>query len=148
MPNRFVSHYSFRSFLILFIFLFLPVRYLFSQQVINGRVINRNGILLASATVAIKGSKRITVADSAGRFVLSASSGEIIEVSYIGYRSQLVKVGNETELIISLDAITKTLDDLLLIGYGTARRKDITGAVDRITENDFNKGVITSPLQQ
>jgi iron complex outermembrane receptor protein len=74
---------------------------------------------------------------------LKANTGSVIEISTIGYRTHHVVLGNETELNISLSENIVSLDDVSAVGYGTLLRKDITGAVSRITAKEFNTGIIT-----
>jgi TonB-linked SusC/RagA family outer membrane protein len=119
-----------------------------SQPIITGKIIGKDGTALSGATIRVKATNLFTIADSSGWFAIKANSGDIIEVSFVGYHNRQIVVGNETDLNISLTETMMNLDEVVVVGYGTSRRKDLTGAVTRVTANEFNTGVITSPLQQ
>ncbi|HNR06992.1 MAG TPA: SusC/RagA family TonB-linked outer membrane protein [Saprospiraceae bacterium] len=121
---------------------------LYSQSILKGSVKDREGEALPYATVSIKATKAMAITDSVGHFSIRASSGDLLEVTYVGYRDYQVVLGTENELHIVLSETITNLDELIIVGYGTAKRKDITGAVTRVMPNAFNTGVITNPLQQ
>jgi hypothetical protein len=106
---------------------------LFAQHIITGRITGKEGIPLSGTSLSVKGSKTSAITDSGGRFTISADPGSIIDISFVGYVNRQVKIGSETELNISLSESIVNLDEVMLVGYGTSRRKDITGAVSRIT---------------
>ena len=118
-----------------------------SQPVIRGKITGKDGIILPGATVRINGTNNFTTSDSAGYFTLRASPGNVITISFIGYRERQIVLGNETELNISLTEAILNLDEVVVIGYGTAKKKDLTGAVGSVSAKDFNKGIFASPDQ-
>jgi iron complex outermembrane receptor protein len=136
-----------RSFLSLLLFLFFISNSLFSQITISGKVTGREGKALAGATVALGKSGNTTITDSLGSFSIKASPGNTIIISFVGYREQRIILGNETELNISLTEAPINLDEVVMIGYGTSKKKDLTGAISSVSEKDFNKGTYTSPDQ-
>lgn len=119
----------------------------FSQQVFRGKVTNREGVRLVGATVTLNGTNNIILTDSAGQFNINASAGNVIEISFIGHRQHRVVLGNVTALDIILSEEIINLNDIVVIGYGTAMKKDLTGAVGSVSEKNFNKGIFTSPDQ-
>ena len=125
---RIVSSFSGhgRSFLLSWA-LFFVAGIVFSQPIIRGKITGRDGIALPGATVAIKGTNNISSTDSAGHFIIRANPGNTIEFSFIGYYNQQIKLGNQTELDISLTGTIVNLNDVVVIGYGTAKKKDLTG---------------------
>lgn len=127
-------------------FIFSPA-IVFSQIAIRGKVTGSDGIPLGGATIKIN-SSGTTLADSTGFFSLSANTGDVMEVSFVGYLTNQVVLGNDTELNIALTLAITNLEEIILVGYGTSKRKDITGAVERVTVTEFNKGNITNPIQQ
>jgi len=134
---------------LLVVFLLLVFNsYLHAQHNISGRIFGTGGVSLPGASITVKATNKSTITDSTGRFVIEANSGSYLDISFIGYLSQQVKVGSVTELNISLSAALINLDEVMLVGYGTSRRKDLTGAVSKISSKDFNTGIITNPLQQ
>ena len=120
----------------------------FAQNIIRGKITGKDGVALPGATVSVKGQNISTTADSSGRYALVANPGSILQVSFIGYRNRQIDIGSETDLNISLFESLVNLDEVMLVGYGTSKRKDITGAVSKIISKDFNSGIVTSPLQQ
>ncbi len=117
-------------------------------QVVNGRVISENGDALPSATVIVVGTNAGTLTDERGRFSLTAKPGDLIQFSYVGYQDFQIVLGNETELNITLTESTVMLGEIVVVGYGTSLRKDITGAVASVTSDDFVAGSISNPLHQ
>lgn len=135
------------GFYILWFLLFVSCS-IFSQETIRGIVTGMNGEALPFATVAIRETNTIAVTDTAGHFIIKARPGNLIEFSYVGYLNYQLVLGTESELNISLTETIRNLEELIIVGYGTSKRKDITGAVTRITPVEFNSGIITNPLHQ
>ena len=120
------------------------------NKIITGKIIdNSDGSALAGVSVVAKGTRLGTQTDSSGNFRLSVPVNvKTLAVSAIGYLMQEADISNSTELRLSLFAVSSTLNEVVLIGYGTQQRKDITGAVTKVEHKDFNTGVVTNPLQQ
>ena len=127
--------------------LFLSGTSLFAQSVVNGKISGTDGTPLPGATALIIGTNNYAAADADGRFVLNAKPGDLIQFSFVGYLDFQITLGNETELNISLTEETIVLDEVVVVGYGTQTKKDLTGAISSIQEKDFNKGNFTSPDQ-
>jgi iron complex outermembrane receptor protein len=92
-----------------------------------------------------KSTNKGTVSDTSGYFTIKADSGSVIEISFIGYLSQQFIVSNSRVMNITLSDTTSNLDEVIAIGYGTARRKDLTGAIGSVSDKDFNQGSFPSP---
>ncbi len=98
-----------------------------------GTVTDENGELLIGVNVVEKGTTNGTITDIEGRFSLSVSGeNSILVFSYIGYNKREVEVKNRTLLNVQLKEDIKNLEEVVVIGYGTARKKDLTGAVSRV----------------
>ena len=111
----------------------------YSQQdkkTITGTIVDRNGDPVVGANVVEKGTTNGTITDMEGHFSLNVSYNAIINVTYIGYKSYEFKVGNRNLFDIILEEDTETLDEVVVIGYGTARRKDLTGAISTVKMED------------
>lgn len=106
----------------------------FAQQKITGVVISQEDQeLLPGVSVLVKGTQRGTVTDLDGRFAIEASTGEVLVFSFVGYDSQEVTVQNNTsELQIELVPTLSDLGEVVVIGYGTQRKSDLTGAVGTV----------------
>jgi len=118
------------------------------NKTINGKVTDDKGAAVSGASVTIKGSRGGTSTDGAGTFKITVpSTATALVVSYVGYISQEVNISSSTDVTVSLVADKTQLSDVVVIGYGTARKKDLTGAIASVTSKDFNKGAVISPDQ-
>ena len=115
----------------------------FAQGVtVRGTVKNTESEPLIGVTVQVRGTSSGTVTDIDGAFVLQNISAEsILEVSYVGMQSQVVPVQGRTVIDVILLDDTELLDELVVVGYGQQRRREITGSVTNVSPEDFNKGV-------
>ncbi len=121
----------------------------FSQnKVITGKITDDRGNAVQGATVTVKGSQAGAATNASGNFTLNApASAKTLVVSSVGYAPQEVDITDKTSVSISLVSSSTSLNDVVVVGYGTARRKDVTGAVSSVASKDFNQGVVTDPLQ-
>ena len=106
-----------------------------------------DGSTIPGVTVVIKGTTTGTVTDIDGKYSLKVKSGDAIVFSYVGYTSQEVAYAGQKTLDISLATGVKSLNELVVIGYGSVKKQDATGSVSTLGEKDFNQGRITSPQQ-
>ena len=120
----------------------------FSQKTISGVVTDAdNNEPLIGANVLIAGSSTGTITDIDGSYSLDLPAGaDAIVVSYAGYTDQEVTVGDRTVVDVSLSA-GALLDEIVVVGYGTVRKRDVTGSVASLKEEDFNQGIIVNPDQ-
>jgi TonB-linked SusC/RagA family outer membrane protein len=113
---------------ILFLFLFQTARA--QNKIITGTVTDDKGAPLAGATIAVRGSAKGVNTDAAGKFTLSVPvSASVLLISYVGYEPQEVSLRNGTELRVGLRPARSDLDEVVVVGYGTQKRKDVTGSV-------------------
>lgn len=120
---------------------------LFLKKTIKGKVIDENGITLPGATVIVENTKNAVVTNIDGVFeIIVEDSNAIIVVSYQGYKSRKF-IANQENITIQLFPETTDLQEVVVVGYGTSSRKDVTGAITTIKSKDMNQGVIVSPLQ-
>lgn len=116
---------------------------------ISGKVTDEKGTPLAGASVLVKGSTIGTTTDSLGSFNLKIpTASKILIVSSIGYNSSEITIQAQSFLSVSLQSLNNALNDVVVIGYGTARKTDLTGAVSNLSSKDLNPGSVTNPLQQ
>jgi len=106
------------------------------KRTIKGVVLDTRGDPLIGANITEKGTDNGTITDSEGNFSLSVTGNAILSVTYIGYIPQEISVENKSSLKITMQEDTQTLSDVIVIGYGTAKRKDFTGAVSSIKVED------------
>src|SRR6185437_4334593 len=129
--------------------LFLLQGSLAQTKTITGKITDEKGNPVSGATVMIKGSSKGISTDADGNFSLSApASAKQLVITNVGYTSQTIPIGTGSNLAITLTTEGTSLNDVVVVGYGTARRKDVTGAVASISAKDFNQGAITTPMDQ
>jgi TonB-linked SusC/RagA family outer membrane protein len=97
----------------------------------------QTGEALIGVNVSVTGTTTGTITSTDGSYTLSASPGQSIVFSYIGYESATIAVTNQTEINVSLNVSTEALDEVVVVGYGTMKRSDLTGAVSSIREEDI-----------
>lgn len=131
----------------LFMALFLMnVSWAFAQLTVTGHVKSTSGDPLIGVNVVEKGTTNGTVTDMDGNFSLRVEKGKTLVFSYIGFLSQENVVrGNRMNITLKED--TETLDEVVVIGYGSMQRKDVTSSITTVKAEDMNVGVITTPAQ-
>lgn len=136
-----------RSLLLVALFVIGCLQLMAQTRTIKGEVTDaQNGEALIGATVMVEGEKGGTVTDFDGNFSLQvSSSAKKIKVSYIGYIDKVLSVSDNMK--VKLESESKALADVVVIGYGTARKSDLTGSVATVKSKDFNKGLVSSPEQ-
>ena len=133
--------------LLLFCTLFFAFN-LHAQVSVKGMVTDSdNNQPIAGVNVLIKGSSTGTATDFDGSFSINVDKGDILVFSYIGYSTLELTYNGELKLDISMSEDSSQLDEILLIGYGSTTKDDLTGAADLITSDDFNQGAVLSPEQ-
>ena len=136
-----------RSLLLVALFVIGCLQLMAQTRTIKGEVTDaQNGEALIGATVMVEGEKGGTVTDFDGNFSLQvSSSAKKIKVSYIGYIDKVLSISENMK--VKLESDSKALADVVVIGYGTARKSDLTGSVATVKSKDFNKGLVSSPEQ-
>ena len=112
---------------------------MFAQVSVSGKVVDAGGIEMPGVNIAIKGTMVGTMTGADGTFTLSSIPGgkdAVLVFSFIGFRSQEVKVGNQTFINVKLEEDTEQLEEVVVIGYGTARKKDLSGAISNVQMTD------------
>ena len=115
-----------------------------AKRQIKGKVVDAAGETVIGANVLEKGTTNGVITDIDGNFVLSVSSGATLEISYIGYVTQTIKVTNQTSLHIVLKEDSETLDEVVVVGYGTMKKSDLSGASVSVGEDAIKGSVITN----
>jgi len=115
-----------------------------STKNISGVVKDETGEPVIGANVVVKGTTNGTVTDMNGRYSLEVPEGGVLQISYIGYNTQEVKVGSGDVVNVSLREDSETLDEVVVIGYGTVKKSDLTGAVGSVQMKDVSQVGITS----
>ncbi|MBV9963640.1 MAG: carboxypeptidase-like regulatory domain-containing protein, partial [Parafilimonas sp.] len=120
---------------------------LHAQQTITGRVAS-NDTALSGVTIQVKGTRTATQTDQNGNFSISASPTSTLVFSYVGYATQEVAVNNQTTININLQATAGEMNEVVVIGYQTVRRRDLTGATSVVNTSNSNKIIGNSVAEQ
>jgi iron complex outermembrane receptor protein len=125
------------------------IRTAFIDKTVTGTIRDSsNSAPLSGATISIKGGTASTYTDAKGAFSISVpDDNTILEISFVGYLTTEILVGARTRLDIILTANTADLAQVVVVGYGTQNKKDITGSVKSVKAEAFNKGIINSPQE-
>ncbi|WP_162053177.1 SusC/RagA family TonB-linked outer membrane protein [Pontibacter pamirensis] len=115
---------------------------------VTGQVTDETGVGLPGVTVVLQGTSRGTSTDYEGNYSIAVpSTGATLVFSYIGYTNQEVQVGNQSTINVTLSEDAEALDEVVIVGYGTQRKSDLTGTVTSVSEKEFQKGNIQTPEQ-
>ena len=130
---------------VLFLLCMIPLG--MNAQTVKGTVNDEAGEPIIGATVKVQGSNEGTVTDFDGNFSVKASSNATLNISYVGYVSQQVKVGGKSNITVTLVEDNTTLNDVVVIGYGVQKKKLVTGATVQVKGEDIAKLNTTSALE-
>ncbi|MGS2739329.1 SusC/RagA family TonB-linked outer membrane protein [Sinomicrobium sp. M5D2P17] len=115
----------------------------FAQQVLTGEVTDETGAPLPGVSIAEKGTSTGIISDFDGNFQITLSGGNSVLIfSYMGYKTQEIAVGNQTSLQVAMEEDITSLSEVVVIGYGTQEKKDVTSAVASVKSEDFLVGKI------
>lgn len=117
------------------------------QKTISGTVTDERGETIIGANVIEKGTTNGVVTDINGRFTIQVSGTATLQISYIGYITQEISVGNRTQLPVTLREDYQNLEEVVVIGYGSVKKSDLTGSITTVSAKDFNRGISRSPDQ-
>ena len=130
---------------VLFLLCMIPIG--MNAQTVKGTVNDETGEPIIGATVKVQGSNEGTVTDFDGKFSVRASSNATLVISYVGYVTQQVPVGGKSNITVTLVEDNTTLNDVVVIGYGTMKKKLVTGATVQVKGEDIAKMNTTSALE-
>ena len=130
---------------VLFLLCMIPLG--MNAQIVKGTVSDEAGEPIIGATVKVQGSNDATVTDFNGYFSIKASSDATLNISYVGYLPQNVKVGGKSNISVTLKEDTQLLNDVVVIGYGTMKKSDISGSVATINKEQMERKIPTNVAQ-
>ncbi len=130
---------------VLFLLCMIPLG--MNAQTVKGTVSDEAGEPIIGATVKVQGSNDATVTDFNGYFSIKASSDATLNISYVGYLPQNVKVGGKSNISVTLKEDTQLLNDVVVIGYGTMKKSDISGSVATINKEQMERKIPTNVAQ-
>lgn len=110
-----------------------------AQSVLTGTVSESNGQTIPGANVLVQGTNNGTTTDFDGKFSISVSSGDVLTVSYLGFATQSITISNQTTLNVVLETSSSELDEVVVVGYGTQLKSNLTGAISKVTNEDLDQ---------
>ena len=114
-------------------------------RTITGHVVDENGEALIGAGVVASDGKNVSITDMQGNFTITVTGTDpTLKITFLGYLEEIVKIGNKTNVNVSLTPDNNTLDDVVVIGYGTSKKADLTGSVSVVKMNDIQGTSVTS----
>ncbi len=132
-------------------FLMLPMLlfslFSFAQSVVHGTVLDETGTPVIGANVKVQGANTGTITDVNGKFKMDVKPQATLEISYIGYKTQSVASTSQKEMKVQLQPSATQMDEVVVIGYGTAKKSDLTGAIASANIKDFEKSPNTNIVQ-
>jgi TonB-linked SusC/RagA family outer membrane protein len=132
--------------LLFFIYFLFLSSFVFAQQTIKGRVTSGD-TAISNATVQVKGTANGTTTDANGQFTITAPGNATLVISYVGYEAQEVPVNNRTTIDVHLQILSGTMSDIVVVGYGTKRRSDVTGSIASVPKERLSKLPVNNVLQ-
>ncbi|MBM1105805.1 TonB-dependent receptor [Aurantibacter crassamenti] len=131
--------------MVFFLLLAIGIQNVYSQSnSINGTVLDDQGVPLPGASVIEKGTSNGTQTDFDGNFNISVNANAVLVVSYIGFVTQEASVGNQSNISIQLDTDTNLLDEVVVVGYGTQSRAEVSGAISTIKSEELTATPVTN----
>ncbi len=123
--------------------LLLGLQQVHAQNTISGTVVDNESVPIPGANIVVKGTTNGVVSDFDGNFTINASSDDVLVISYIGFTKKEVTVGSQSTIAVQLDPDVEELDAVVVIGYGTAKKSDLTGAISSVSTKSFENQPVT-----
>ena len=117
-----------------------------AQKAIRGTVLDEANEPIIGASVLVKGTTNGSITGVDGTFNVKANPSDVLVISYVGYATVEQQVGNQTQLVIHLREDSKVLNDVVVIGYGSTTKKELTGSVTSMKKDDLNPGTFTNAM--
>lgn len=131
---------------VIFVMFLLSSTLAFAQNRVTGTVTDKTGMPLPGVNVLEVGTTNGNITDVDGKYSINVEKGKTLQFSYIGFTTQDIKVDrNVIDVVMSEDA--QALEEVVVVGYGSMQRKDVTSSITSVKAEDMNVGVITSPAQ-
>lgn len=116
-------------------------------RIVKGNIVDETGEPMIGVTVLVQGAKGAAVTDLDGNFSINVPQGASLKISYTGYKDQVVKVGANNQVNVKMEPDVIGLDDVVVIGYGTQKKRDLTGAIASVKSEDITMTPAVNPMQ-
>ena len=124
----------------------VPAQAVQQGQTVKGNVVDETGMPMIGVTVKVKGGNAASVTDFDGNFSIAAKPGDELELSYVGYKTATVRAGSSA-LKVTMEPDVASLEDVVVIGYGTMKRRDLTGAVSSVKSEDLQLQPVSNVVE-
>ena len=114
------------------------------SRLVTGTISDVSGFGLPGVNVIKKGTAIGTTTDGSGKYSIEAADEDILVFSFIGYQTQEIRVGTQTLINVVMSEDIATLDEIVVVGYGTQKKTDLTGAVSRVDESTLKASIVTN----
>lgn len=131
---------------VVFVMFLLSSTLAFAQNRVTGTVKDKTGMPLPGVNVLEKGTTNGSITDVDGKYIINVEKGKTLQFSYIGFTTQEITV-NKSTINVTLQEDLQSLEEVVVIGYGSMQRKDVTSSITSVKAEDLNIGVVTSPAQ-
>ncbi|MEH0156771.1 TonB-dependent receptor [Limibacter armeniacum] len=139
--------YLFHCLATMLLVLMMPLMVLAQERTVSGEVVDENGQPLPGVSIQLKNTQYGTITDFDGKYTLNLPSDGVLVFSYVGYLPKEVQIGTQTNINMQMEVDAEQLEEVVVIGYGTAKKEDLTGAVQSVSTDEFNKGAVASPQE-
>ena len=131
---------------IIFLFALLAATGLYAQTSVSGTVIDESGEPLIGVSILVEGTSSGTVTDFDGNYMLTAADNATLVFSYMGYQTERIAVAGKTTINLTMKQDDKVLDEVVVVGYGVAKSKDLTAPITNVKGSDLSKQIASSPM--
>ncbi|MGB5436527.1 MAG: TonB-dependent receptor plug domain-containing protein, partial [Maribacter sp.] len=132
-----------RGFLLGILFALMGFQHLHAQNTVTGTITDENDQPVPGANIVVQGTTNGTQTDFDGNFTIEVTPEDVLVISYLGYITQNITIGNQTIIDVKLQTDQQQLDEVVVIGYGTSKKSDVTGAVTQVTAKSFENQPLT-----
>jgi len=117
------------------------------EMTVRGTISDNQGVPMMGVSILVKGTKKGALSDFDGNYEIKVNRGDVVEFSYLGKITQNVKIDTETKIDIILEENHSALDEVVIVGYGTQKKSDLTGAISSVSSEEVNSYVTGDPSQ-
>jgi TonB-linked SusC/RagA family outer membrane protein len=118
-----------------------------SAQTVKGRIVDENNEPMIGVSVSVKGTDIRVITDNSGNYSVKAGANDVLELAFIGYKKQELRVGGKSVLDFQMEPEATSLSEVVAIGYGTVKRRDLTGAVSSIKAKEITMSPVSNPIE-
>jgi TonB-linked SusC/RagA family outer membrane protein len=118
-----------------------------AAQTVKGKIVDENNEPMIGVLVSVKGANKRVITDNSGNYSVSAESGDVLEFAFIGYQKQSVSVDSKSVIDLKMEPESTSLNEVVAIGYGTVKKRDLTGAVSSVKAKDITMSPVTNPVE-